>query len=135
MARYTQDVTGFVEHNAGRIKTTVRQDGEILDLEGTEAHWLLKESHDEDDDTAILEKSGEEDVDEEEIEYVSTSEGKLAVTIDSEELLGTVDWSSDEVTENQDDIPAKMYVHRLDVTDSEGRLVTGFFGDFEILKR
>ena len=133
MVRYHQDIRGHVEHNAHQIEVDVEQDGQTLDLTGATARYILKASDETDDIDAILDKTGQQGVSETAIEFTDPINGQLVININTNELSGAVDWST--ASRNESGIYAKELYHRLDVTDTNGRLVTGFFGTFEVVRR
>lgn len=133
MVRYHQDIRGHVEHNAHEIEVDVEQDGQTLDLTGASAQYILKASDATDDIDAILNKTGQQGVSENAIEFTDPLNGQLVVHIGTNELSGAVDWTT--ATRNEAGVYAKELWHRLDVTDASGRLVTGFFGTFEVVRR
>lgn len=133
MVRYHQDVRGHVEHNAHQIEVTVERDGQPLDLTGASARYVLKESDETDDIDAILDKTGQQGVTETVIEFTDPINGQLVIHINTNELAGAVDWTT--ATRDESGIYAKDFYHRLDITDADGRLVTGFFGSFEVVRR
>lgn len=131
MAHELQDVEDHHEGDAARLDVTAQVDGEILDLTGASATWLLIEDEDEIEETiteehAKLVKSGEEGADEEEIEFTDPPNGELEVAINTDDTAGHVNWA-------ETDEPAE-FDHRLRVTDAGDERTTQFTGTFEIYK-
>lgn len=126
MTHNRQNIDVHHEGDAHDIVVTVQySSGTVVDLTGAQAEWLLKENPKDDDASALLTKTGEQDVSETEIEFTEPNEGELVIHIETGDTDGLVTWGDIGGT-------VKDFHHRLRVTDVDGNRVTTLTGNFEI---
>lgn len=129
MAENFVNIEDHYESNARHLRTTVvDSNGVVVDLTGATAEYVIKDSEKTDDVNAYLTLSGTQGGISSGITFdADPTTGKLIVEIATGDTLGIVaDWSVEAGS-------SVTKYHRLDVTDSAGRKITGFVGDFEIL--
>jgi hypothetical protein len=128
MTSQNQAIANHYETNAREIYTTVvDDDGTTMDLTGASASYVLKESVETPDSQAAVTKTGTQGGDESQISFPDPANGSLVIHIETGDTTGVVDWSTETTA-------AVDLHHRLDVTDTDGNLVTTFTGSFELLE-
>ena len=118
------------EGNAYAIPTTIQTtDGAPKNLVGAIADYYVKEDRSDSDEFAIVHKSGEEGVDEDDIEFTAPGDGELIVFVDTDDTAGEIEWTDLPEGERE----SFDFWHRLDITDQDGNRVTVFSGDLEVI--
>ncbi len=118
------------EGNAYAIPVTVEDtDGAIKELFAAKATYVIKETPSDDDINALVTKTGEENIDEVEIEFNSPGDGQLTVYVETGDTAGHISWES--LPEDERD--THDFHHRLDIEDQDGNLVTVFAGRLTVV--
>ena len=137
MTERNQNIAGHYETNAREITVTIADgDGTPTDLTGASATFTLKASRATPASEAAVTKTGTQGGDESQISFpdpddpgteLDYTDGHLVVMLETGDTDGAVDWQSASSTTVE-------YHYRIDVTDTEGNLVTVTTGPFEILR-
>ena len=133
MAHATFNIDNHHEGNAFKLPVEVYDEAtdERLDLTNTEADYYIKETRSDPDEEALVHKTGEEGVSEDEIEF-DASDGELTIYIDTDETAGHIDWEQNQRDDKRSPESYDLW-HRLDITDANGNRVTVFTGHIELI--
>lgn len=131
-AAITTDEDRYNEGDAIRIpyKVTNEHDGTTIDLTGMSAEWRLKESLTDADADALVTKTGEQGVDESQIDFTAPGSGELEVIIESDPTGGDTDGILTDSGGTR--AQSEIFEWHFRVFDSNGNRVTAETGDWEI---
>lgn len=128
----TTDEDRYDEGDAIRIPFAVtnEHDGTTIDLTGMSAEFRLKESLTDADADALVVKTGEESVDESEIDFTAPASGECEVIIESDPAGGDTDGVLTDAEGTRS--ASEVFEWHFRVFDGSGNRVTAETGDWVI---